>query len=180
MVITDALDFKDVNEKSLINTFNIFFTIFGECDILVDDFNDLILDRDIKYLNWELLPQGKVPWEVIEKQFKHLKRFYSRTKKQILIDKSKYIKSFNPDLIAYGKAGFNGYVVFGFSEINLFILESIYYGNATYIFTNNWENLTKLTKAELINENLFEYRLIHNESWEREFDIIIKNKLKNN
>jgi hypothetical protein len=178
MVTTDVLNLQDKSTKFILNTFNIFFTNFGECDILVDDFDDLLLHRDIKYLNWELLPKGNIPWEVIKKKIGHYKKKYSETKKHILFDKSNYIIQFDPDLIAFGKAGFNGYIVFGFSDINLFVLESIYYGNATYILTNDWENLTKLTKAELINENLVQYRLIHNENWKQEFSKIIKTKLQ--
>ena len=63
-------------------------------------------------------------------------------------------------------AGFNGYVIMGFTKKNLYLLESAYYGNATYIFDEDWRDLSKMTKAKILNENLQKDRIIHREGWE--------------
>ena len=39
------------------------------------------------------------------------------------------------------------------------------YGNATYVFRDNWEGLSKLSKAEIIQNNLQEKRLVHRVNW---------------
>lgn len=80
------------------------------------------------------------------------------------------INECNPDFIAYGRSGFRGYIVFGFCKKNLFILESIFPNNATYIFESDWEGLSKLTKSEILNHNLQKGRLIHNANWPTEFE----------
>jgi len=89
-------------------------------------------------------------------------------KKQIVIRyRLKTITLYDPEFVAIGQAGFEGYLVFGFPAKNLFILESLYTGNATYIFEENWETLSKLTKAEILRDGLQKERIIHREGWER-------------
>jgi hypothetical protein len=51
------------------------------------------------------------------------------------------INGYNPDFVGVGQAGFRGYVIFGLTEKNLFVCESIYTGNATYVFDKRWEEL---------------------------------------
>lgn len=35
-------------------------------------------------------------------------------------------------------------------------------------FGKNWEELSKLTKAEILKENLQDVRIIHNNNWQQE------------
>ena len=44
-------------------------------------------------------------------------------------------------------------------------MENMIYGNATYVFRDNWEEFSKLSKAEIIQNNLQEKRLVHRGSW---------------
>ena len=37
---------------------------------------------------------------------------------------------------------------------NIYIFDSIIYGDATYIFENDWEKVSKLSKKEIIKNNL--------------------------
>ena len=86
----------------------------------------------------------------------------------MLIDKCEFINSFQPDFRAYGKSGFKGYVIFGFTDRDIYVLESVYPNNATYVFGKNWGELSKLTKAEILNGNLQDVRIIHNNNWQQE------------
>ena len=36
------------------------------------------------------------------------------------------------------------------------------------MFWKNWEELSKLTKAEILKENLQDVRIIHNNNWQQE------------
>ena len=60
----------------------------------------------------------------------------------------------------------DGQVIFGFPHKNLHILESMYFGNATYVFDERWEELSKMTKAEILDQRLQTDRVIHEEGWE--------------
>ena len=48
------------------------------------------------------------------------------------------------------------------------ILESLIYGNAIYVFDKNWLEFSKLTKKEILDENLHMKRIIHKKGWEKE------------
>jgi len=73
-----------------------------------------------------------------------------------------------------GNAGFHGYIIFGFKKKNFYILESVHLGNATYVFGKNWEELSKLTKKEILDEGLQEKRIIHKRSWENQIRNLFK------
>ena len=172
-VVTEPIEFCEQNEKKLINTINIFLTIFGECDILTDGYQKLIPTK-VKRLNWEVLPKGRHPWERVKKNLEKICKHRGKTAKKLLFDKSEYIESFQPDFLAYGKSGFRGYVIFGFEEKNIYVLESVYPDNATYVFGQNWEYLSKLTKAEILNGKLQDARLIHNSNWKKDIDELLE------
>ncbi len=70
-----------------------------------------------------------------------------------------------PEFVAIGRAGFSGYVVFGFPSKSLYILESTKTNNATYVLEDDWEYLSGLTKAEILNNRLHKERILHRENW---------------
>lgn len=167
MVLTDPIMYCEGNEKLLMNTINVFLSSFEECEILSDNF-EMIKSTQIVRLNWELLPKGPYPWDKMQEDLQRISEKRSKTDRKVLIDKCEYINSFEPDFRAYGKSGFRGYVVFGFVDKNIYILESVYPNNATYVFGKNWEELSKLTKAEILNGSLQNARVIHNDNWKQE------------
>ncbi|MDM8914292.1 hypothetical protein P2P95_21895, partial [Escherichia coli] len=48
------------------------------------------------------------------------------------------------------------------------VLESSQCNNATYILNNNWQQLSQLTKAEILDGNLHHARVIHRVNWAAE------------
>lgn len=74
MVMTDPISYCQDNEKLLINTINIFLTNFEECEVLTENFENVMPTRIIR-LNWEVLPSGDYPWERMQDDLKkYLKR----------------------------------------------------------------------------------------------------------
>lgn len=172
IVIAPAFEYKEKIEKDIIHIVNMFLEIFGECNIFKEDLEEIIKTKLIR-LNWEVLPSGKYPWKKI-KGF--IDPVLQKLKKPSLIPikhRFKEISKYNPTFCAIGHAGFRGYVVMGFEHKKLYLLESIYYGNATYVFDNNWEELSSKTKADILNENLQKYRLIHIKGWEKKVEQMI-------
>ena len=167
IVMTEPISYCQDNEKLLINTMNIFLANFEECEVLTENFENVMPTR-ITRLNWEVLPSGDYPWERMQDDLQKVSGKSSKTAKKLLIDKCEFINSFRPDFRAYGKSGFHGYLIFGFTHRNIYVLESVYPNNATYVFGKNWEELSKLTKAEILKENLQDVRIIHNINWQQE------------
>ena len=172
LVVTEPIGFCDKNEKLLINTINIFLNSFGECEILTDNFDELVPTK-VRRLNWEVLPQGEYPWERVQRDLEKVSEHKGKTAKRMLLDKCEYINSFRPDFRAYGKSGLSGYVIFGFTSRNMYVLESVYTNNATYILGKDWENLSKLSKAEILDAELQDARLIHNDNWKQDIDALL-------
>lgn len=83
------------------------------------------------------------------------------------------INAYKPDFIGVGHGGFNGYFVFGFENKNVYILESVFLDNATYVFKENWEHLSELTKNEIINNDIEHIRVIHDKRWKQAIGIVI-------
>ncbi len=84
------------------------------------------------------------------------------------------VNALKPDFRAIGNGGFHGYIVHGFTKNKTYILESMYYGNATYVFDGAWEELSQRTKAEILRESLQKVRVIHRKGWKKRVEEIIK------
>jgi hypothetical protein len=54
------------------------------------------------------------------------------------------------------------------------VVESAHYGNATYIFGEDWARLSQMTKAEIIEGGLHRERIIHREGWEGEMRRVLQ------
>ena len=165
-IISDGIIYNKGNIDKLLNTVNMVLGLFGECDI---DFESLPAEIEKRHLDWDILPQGKYPWSKVKKSIENISQKCNQTQKEIMLRNWETIVSYKPDFVAYGKAGFRGYAVFGFLEKNLYVLESVFPNNATYIFDNNWEELSKLTKADILSANLQKKRIVHTEDWPKKF-----------
>lgn len=91
------------------------------------------------------------------------------------------LKEYNPDIRGKGSNGFYGYIVFGFSDLDIVILETMYAGNATYVFsTKNFENNIIKDKQTVLNNKLHEDRFFHHDNWELKLRRFMDKKIKKN
>lgn len=159
-----AHHFVEAEDEALIHVINLFLEHFGECELLREDLTPVAPARLIR-LNWEVLPQGRMPWARLQR---HLLPIVDRQPQgnRVVIDKRhEAINAFDPEFVAVGQGGFDGYVVFGFPAKRLYILESTQINNATYVLDRDWEDLSSMTKADLLNHDLHRERIIHRENW---------------
>lgn len=157
MFITKVEDFNDLK-----NIINLYLEVFGYCEILNDDLKLTNLNSNYNRCNWEILPPD-------------IKINIQKSKIKSRMDKDKYkkdydqerintLEGYNPKEKFIGKNGFQGYYAFLYN--NICVLESPLYGNATYIVPiNNWKDLSKMTKKELINSGYLLDRFEHNKKW---------------
>lgn len=172
-ILTKEFIFEDKNFKIIKHTINLILELFGECEIFNKSINSLE-ENQIKRLDWDILPKGEYPWIKLSKSVNKIIKNVRRGNKIIIKDRIEHINSFNPDFIAFGRAGFYGYIVFGFENKNLYILESIYTYNATYVFENDWKKFSKLSKAEILNNQYQKQRVIHKKGWEKSIENLLK------
>lgn len=165
IVVGPAFPYTDENEKALINEINVFLELFGECDTLDASYGPLI-GVNLKKLNWRVLPPGEMPWEQLSEQLEPVIDRMSKGNRPPAWHRTEFLNNLGATSHAVGQGGFTGYIVFGFPEKNLYLFESLYYGNATYVVGEDWERLSQMTKAEILSRDLHRDRIIHNEGWE--------------
>jgi len=173
LIISPIIKFDENNKEKIIHTINLFLEIFGECQFFTRNL-DVIIKLPLKRLNWRILPPGEMPWPKLKEEIKPLVNNAPKGNQAVIKHRLEKITKYNPDFAAIGEGGFKGYIVLGFEQKNIYTLESLYYGNATYIFGEKWEDLSKKTKAEILSQNLQINRIIHREGWDNKIDNLLK------
>ncbi len=162
VIVSDGIENKDEKKDAIKNTINMFLELFGECYVVGEDMQIHI--PEFKRLDWVVLPVGEYPWDRI----KQIIGSYfpdGSLKKNLFMERVDYLLEFEPDFRACWINGFEGYFVFWYRKLGLYVAENVRYGNATYVFSQGWEDISKMTKAEIIRGELAERRIIHSEGW---------------
>lgn len=171
--ISDLLPNTPEGKELIKHVVNLFLEIFGICEILNKNKCPEVATAKLKRANWQIIPEGEIVWERVNQIAGNIQD----PKENVgLLQKYRFktIIQHKPDLVYYGKGGFHGYLVFVFKKKNLVLMENMIYGNATYVFRDNWEELSKLSKAEIIKHNLQEKRLVHREGWPYQISKLFK------
>lgn len=165
LVIT-AGPFKagDADPELLLNTVHMFVELFGECRLVKEDLAEAA-QAPVRRLNWEVLPPGKYPWSRAEPAVDRVIRSVSPGDQAVLRERVKTITAYEPDFIAVGRNGFTRYVVYGWDEHQLYVLESTEVNNATYVLKKDWEAVSAMTKAQVLDEGMHHGRLVHRGTW---------------
>ncbi|HSX33134.1 MAG TPA: hypothetical protein VLF91_02240 [Candidatus Saccharimonadales bacterium] len=152
------------NDSELIHAVNLLLEIFGESTFF-DEKKEQVVTAPVRQLNWKILPQGEHPFAVLRK---HLKEALGRVKegnRSFVDHRLERVNGYRPEFTAVGHGGFTGYVIFGFPKKGIYVLESILYGNATYVLGEDWEKISQMTKAQILNNDLHRQRIVHLRNW---------------
>ena len=174
LFLSSPLLLRNDNNRGVIkHVINLFLELFGSCEILDESLLPVLSSIPTRKVNWKILPEGEYPWKRLAKVAGDLESPRSGKAKiqEHCIDA---ILKYRPTDIVYGSGGFRGYLVFRFPEKDLFVMENVMYGNATYVFENNWEQFSQLTKAEIINNRFQKDRIEHRTGWENQIDKLLK------
>lgn len=173
MIVCDLPKYDSSSLDIYKHSINLFLEFFDIC-LVFEEGRVPTRATTLIRLNWKLLPSGKYPWERIEE---HIRVGMAHQKPKSLVaalNRFEKISSFNPDFRAIGDGGYKGYVVFGFTDKDLYVFESQFPNNAIYVFGGDWEQLSKLTKAEIISSKVHIARIIHGPDWFSALSRIIK------
>jgi hypothetical protein len=164
IVVGPEMQYSEPNREQLVHVVNLFLEIFGHCEVLSSDL-ERIIGAPRRLLNWKLLPPGRRPWEKLQEEVDPIVRSAPKGNQPVIRYRLEMVNRHGPEFYAIGQAGFRGYIVFGFPQRSLYVLESIFHDCATYVFGEDWEELSKMTKAEIIAGGLERARLIHRKGW---------------
>lgn len=153
---------------------NVFLEVFGYCEVVDKDENPVGQKTTIKEVSWKILPPGRYPWSRMESVLDNYFENATCKNKEVLRNNHRTFAEYEPDFLAIGENSFNGYVVYGYTSKNIYVFESNEPGNATYVFKGEWENVSKLTKYDIIIRNLCYARIIHSNGWKENVKLLFK------
>lgn len=172
--LSEVLNKKDKNfNNRLFDCLNIIQENLGDCDV---DKSGVSSEEYLKthYISWEILPPGNKE-DFISRLFSG--RTYTNQQRDIAESRYDFFYSLNPREIIVGSSGFHRY--FGTKlEDNIVLFENVDYGNALYIMYENWEELSKRSRIELLSGRFgtdFD-RVTHTGNWKNKVKIIIRNR----
>ncbi len=159
-VSTRLILFNETTEviKHLIN---LMLELGKEIDIVDENSNSILPSKRV---SWKILPPGEMPWEKYYNSIQEKVKNYDKNEIVSIKDRYEFLQSLNPKSIICGDGGFDGYFIAEL-DCNLYICDSIFLGNAIYILNDNWEDISKLTKKEIISNNFAKQRIVHIGDW---------------
>jgi len=152
------------DDEKIIHIINLFLELFGDLEITSVDLKSA-RSLIVKRLNWRVLPPGEFPFERAKKELADFLDQVEENVRPVVQSRIRSVTQYKPDFVAVGVGGFHEYVVFGFQSKNIYVLESPTLGNATYVFKNDWADVSALSKKEILDGALHEARLVHNNRW---------------
>ena len=167
-VMSGPLKFSHDAESRIIHTMNLFLEAFGSVN-LVSIEGEPVKSPTIKRVNWLLLPKGEQPWPRIQKLLEE--RLAAQLKAgepadaAVVLKRMEWLKKYEPAAYGLGQGGFSDYIAIEFPRKKVWLLESQSLGNATYVFGENWEVFSKLSKKEIIQGELCKQRIVHDKRW---------------
>lgn len=127
-------------------------------------------------VNWELLPPGTLPGDLLRRVLSGLPRSLPIERREEAIDRLEAVIALAGDDPAYviGTSGFRRYVGVKFRD-NLVALENLNYGNALYLFYENWEALSQRTRLELLADRDAHFdRVVHTDGWQLRLNSLLQ------
>lgn len=119
--------------------------------------------------------QTEVPWEILRPGTKiqndweqYINKIIERKPKgqrAVILRRHEHLWHMAPDFCVLGSQNFWGYVVYGFTALDLFVFECNEVNNATYVFKGDWESASQLTKSEVLSGHVQDARIYHTEKW---------------
>lgn len=162
-IISEMLKKDETNSELIKFVMNLFLSIFDDFVVLNDS---LKVPAKINKLNFTFLRPGTYTRDEIKEHIKIKNKDVNDIENIAVYERFDYLNGFNETgEIMIGNQSFHGY--YAIKTKKYWVLESNYTNNATYLFDDNWEEYVKLTKQEVINNNLCIQRLYHNENWKR-------------
>lgn len=117
----------------------------------------------IQHVDWELLPRGSAD-RVLQGLASH--KSVTPARLQVAAERLTTLDRLEHDGFIVGNGRFARYFGARFGE-RLVALENLEYGNALYVFDENWEQLTQLSRTELIRRrDQSVHRVPHVPGWQ--------------
>lgn len=162
-------------EVNLFSNLNLLQENTGAADVFAADADSTAYLKTIS-VYWEILPPGER-----SEMLAHILAKFREPSKELrekLLDRYTFLEKLKPVAYISGTSGFQRYFGAQFAD-NLVVFENLEYGNAIYVMFDNWEELSKLSRLELLKNCRgagFE-RIVHRAGWKDVLETLIRPRL---
>jgi hypothetical protein len=163
-IVSPVLTNDAAHHENARHTINLFLELFGECDVVTVGLQAFAPPAQ-RRVNWVILPPGEHPWDRVGDHIREVVRGIAERSSAVILDRATTISGYGPASVYQGVAGFSDYLAYDFPARGVVILESIRRDNALYVLGEDWIAASQRTKAEIINQNIHQGRIIHTEGW---------------
>lgn len=126
-------------------------------------------------LDWEIFPPGSND-EIVRRLTAGRKQDARKT--GVVAERVKLFSLLKPNAYLRGNGAFSNYIGARYAD-NLVVFENMEYGNALYILYDNWQEVSKRSRLDLIRGTDAEFdRLPHTYGWEQAFGDIMRRQKK--
>lgn len=165
LIVSEEIDYTATSRARILHIVNLMLELFGHCEARHANLQRIIPPA-IRKVNWTMLPPGQYPWPQVQQHVRQVVGNLSPRYANPILGRMQVLVGHNPDQVYVGQGGYRAYIAYIFNSKNLAVLESIMLDNATYVFGQNWQQVSQLTKAEVLGNNLQQVRLIHGTGWQ--------------
>lgn len=172
------LDPRDANfERELLWCLNLLQENVGAVDVFPSDATraDFLKTQQ---LAWQVFPPGTA-LETIVKAFRKPSEPHFVPPRGPLEDRIRLFASLGADAVILRCVGsFESYIGAKYFD-DLVVFENVRYGNALYVLYDNWEEVSKRPRSDILRGTDENYdRFVHTDGWEKRFKNHIKEEIK--
>lgn len=165
-----------LNKNTSIFDEDLFFAInlmqeqFRDCHVVEAQLTPEQIAATIN-VGWEIFPQGTID-QTIERIIGRM-RTASPDRVLEIKRRTNILDRFHPLRYIHG-VGLDARYFGAMMEEDIVVFENLDYGNAIYILSDNWEELSKLSRIDLLRKHENEFiRIIHKTGWERQLEHLL-------
>lgn len=176
--IDNVFDQQDSNFRNdLFFAINLIQEQFRDCHVLNAEMSDEELARTT-IVGWEIFPPGTLD-NVIQTVTERM-RNPSDSRKQIIQQRTQALDRLKPSEYIVGMGMNTRYFGAKFGN-NIVAFENADYGNALYILFDNWQDISQMSRIDILKRHERDYiRIIHKEGWEEKLRGVITELLSTN
>jgi hypothetical protein len=159
-------------EQELFWNLNILQENVGAVDVFVSAATLADYAASIK-VDWQLFPPGSVE-DVVCAILKGKRKAPTPDEEATIRKRLAVMAALNPEAYITGTDGFIRYFGAKFGE-DFVVFENAQYGNALYVMREDWQELSKRSRIDLLRgpRGMFD-RIVHNDGWEDELKAAVR------
>lgn len=156
-------------EKQLLMGINLLQEATGCSDVFPADASmEEILETRV--VNWEILPPGTSEKTIV----RSITQKHPSVSPGIIAERFEILSKLKPEAYIKGtNMGTTAYFGAKFAD-DLVVFENIKYGNAIYVMRENWEDLSKRSRTELLRNPAEYARIVHRKGWQRRLKHLVE------